>query len=134
MTKEEICGRIRSCGLRVSSQRAAVYEYMLKKLHPSAEMVFTALHGRIPSLSLATVYNCLHDFVKAGLLREIRVENELVRYDADTSVHGHFKCGRCNRVFDFPVDVEKLHADFVPADFEIDGTSLVVYGICKDCK
>lgn len=134
MTQEEICARIHNHGLRVSQQRVAIYRYMLNPFHPSAEMVFEALHGTIPSLSLATVYNCLHDFVNAGLLSEIRVENEIVRYDATTEEHGHFKCKCCNRIFDFPVDINRLYDDFVPAGYQIDTATLVVYGTCPECR
>ncbi|MCR5184127.1 MAG: transcriptional repressor [Opitutales bacterium] len=133
MTQKEICDHIHRHGLRVSKQRVAIYQYMTNPFHPSAEMIYEALRDKVSSLSLATVYNCLHDFVKAGLAKELRIENEMVRYDADISAHGHFKCKSCSRVFDIPVDVQKIRECLSEKNREIEHISLVAYGICEDC-
>ena len=55
-------------------------------------------------MSLATVYNTLHQFVAAGLLREIVVDATRSYFDTNTSEHHHFFFERSGRVADIPVD------------------------------
>jgi Fur family iron response transcriptional regulator len=55
-------------------------------------------------VSLATVYNTLHQFVAAGLLREIVVDATRSYFDTNTSEHHHFFFERSGRVEDIPAD------------------------------
>jgi Fur family transcriptional regulator, iron response regulator len=84
--------RLRKSGLRPTRQRVALAELLFSKgdRHLTAEMLHAeAVRDGIP-VSLATVYNTLHQFVDAGLLREVAIESSKTYFDTKTSNHFHF--------------------------------------------
>lgn len=87
-----IITKLRDAGLRPTRQRIALAELMFRgdDRHVSAEMLHTEAAEARVSVSLATVYNTLHQFTQAGLLREIAVEAGRSYFDTNTSDHHHF--------------------------------------------
>ena len=84
--------RLRMTGLRPTRQRVALAELLFGRgdRHFTAEMIHAeALKNGVP-VSLATVYNTLHQFVEAGLLREVAIESSKTYFDTKTSNHFHF--------------------------------------------
>lgn len=131
--KEKITQLLLSKGIRPSPQRLHVMEYMTHLVgHPTAEEIHSALHEDMPSLSLATVYNTLHVFTDAGLLRVVSVDNTEQRYDLTTEDHGHFKCLRCGAIINFPVDYARIPTTTL-AGFEISQKNVYYSGTCPDC-
>ena len=94
--------KLKACGLRPTRQRLALAK-MLMDMHPrhlTAEELFQeARRAGIP-VSLATVYNTLHQFTEAGLLREVAVEGAKTYFDTNTSNHYHFFCEHSGRLLD----------------------------------
>ncbi|EXL10245.1 Fur family transcriptional regulator [Aquamicrobium defluvii] len=94
--------RVRDAGLRPTRQRVALAELLFAKgdRHLSAEELHEeALAAGVP-VSLATVYNSLHQFTEAGLLRILAVEGSRTYFDTNTSDHHHFYIEGENRIFD----------------------------------
>lgn len=110
-----------------------IYEYLLKnRIHPTVDMIFNELVQEIPTLSRTTVYNTLKLFVVKGIVATLTIEENENRYDADTSDHGHFKCEKCGKVFDF--ELEHCNACDHDLDrFEIKERHVYFKGICKNC-
>jgi Fur family transcriptional regulator, iron response regulator len=84
--------RLRRTGLRPTRQRVALAELLFGEgdRHVTAESLHAeALRNGIP-VSLATVYNTLHQFVEAGLLREVAIESTKTYFDTKISDHFHF--------------------------------------------
>ncbi len=84
--------RLRNAGLRPTRQRLALARLMFDEgdRHMSAERLhIEAVSASIP-VSLATVYNTLHQFTAAGLLREVVVDAGRSYFDTNTSDHHHF--------------------------------------------
>ncbi len=84
--------RLRKTGLRPTRQRVALADLLFGSgdRHFTAEMLHAeAVKNGIP-VSLATVYNTLHQFVDAGLLREVAIESSKTYFDTKTSDHFHF--------------------------------------------
>lgn len=95
---------LRDAGLRPTRQRLALAEILYSKgnRHVSAELLHEeAVGARVP-VSLATVYNTLHQFTEAGLLREVAVEGTKTYFDTNTDNHHHFFIEGENRVVDIP--------------------------------
>jgi Fur family transcriptional regulator, iron response regulator len=96
--------RLRSVGLRPTRQRLALARLLLENedRHITAEQ----LHGEAVDadirVSLATVYNTLHQFTDAGLLREVVVEPGRSYFDTNTTDHHHFFCDADGRLQDIP--------------------------------
>lgn len=83
---------LRDAGLRPTRQRMALAELLFAKgdRHLTAERLHEeAVSNNVP-VSLATVYNTLHQFTEAGLLREVAVEGAKTYFDTNTSNHYHF--------------------------------------------
>ena len=91
-------------GPRQTEQRKAVFEALMARAdHPSAVEVFLRVKARVPSISLATVYNCLETLAASGQVRMVNHEREPSRYCANLSEHAHHFCSHCGSVTDLPV-------------------------------
>ena len=100
----EIRAMLRRAGLRPTRQRLSLAEILFGKgnRHISAESLHEeAMVERVP-VSLATIYNTLHQFTGAGLLREVAVDGSKTYFDTNTSDHHHFFVEDDNEVFDIP--------------------------------
>lgn len=97
-----VANLLRGAGLRPTRQRVALARLLFAEgdRHVTAETLHEeALASRVP-VSLATVYNTLHQFTEAGLLREVAVEGAKTYFDTNTSNHYHFFCERSGKLLD----------------------------------
>jgi Fur family peroxide stress response transcriptional regulator len=124
-------------GHRLTPQRRGVYDVLLEKRdHPTATEVFLRAKARMPSISLATVYNCLETLVDCGLAIQVNVEREATRYCPNLEQHGHFICSNCGTIFDVPLaaGVPAERAWNVPAGFTVQHAEITLRGICATCN
>src|ERR1700739_3176934 len=85
--------RLRAAGLRPTRQRLALAKVLgTGDRHVTAEQLHIEAAAAGMPVSLATVYNTLHQFTEAGLLREVVVEGAKTYFDTNTSNHYHFFC------------------------------------------
>ncbi|MEC5323931.1 MULTISPECIES: iron response transcriptional regulator IrrA [unclassified Aurantimonas] len=96
--------RLRSVGLRPTRQRVALCNLMFGSgdRHLSAEELHEEAHGAGEPVSLATVYNTLHQFTDAGLVRPLSAEGQRTYFDTNTSDHHHFFVEDENVMIDIP--------------------------------
>ena len=121
-------------GIRPSLQRIKIMEYLLThKNHPNVEMIYRDLNKEIPTLSKTTIYNTLKLFADKGVVLTINIEDNELRYDGDTSIHGHFKCQKCGQIFDFKVGLKELKLEGID-EFLIKEHHIYLKGLCKRCK
>ena len=129
--------RVRDAGLRRTRQRIALARLLFAHgdRHLSAEQLHEeAVAAGVP-VSLATVYNALHQFTQAGLLRILAVEGSRTYFDTNTSDHHHFFVEGENRIFDIetgPVGVYNVPAP--PEGMEIANVDVVVRLRPKRCR
>jgi len=100
----DVTGMLRTAGLRPTRQRVSLAELLYSKgdRHISAELLHEeAVAANVP-VSLATVYNTLHQFTEVGLLREVAIDGNKTYFDTNTSDHHHFFIEGENRVIDIP--------------------------------
>lgn len=95
---------LRMAGLRPTRQRVALAELLFggTHRHVSAEQLHSEASAALVNVSLATIYNTLHQFREAGLLREVAVDASRSYFDTDTSDHHHFYLEDDQRVIDIP--------------------------------
>lgn len=121
--------RLRTAGLRPTRQRMALSHLLFSKgnRHVSAEALHEeAIIARVP-VSLATVYNTLHQFNEAGLLRAVAVESSKTYFDTNVSDHHHFFLEHENRVVDVPAShIEVTDLPEPPAGMEIARVDVIV--------
>jgi Fur family iron response transcriptional regulator len=121
--------RVRDAGLRPTRQRTALAQLLFAKgdRHLSAEELHEEAQTAGVAVSLATVYNALHQFTDAGLLRILAVEGARTYFDTNTSDHHHFFVEGENRVMDIcggPVTVSNLPEP--PEGMEIANVDIIV--------
>ena len=120
-------------GIKPSYQRLRIMDFLINnKIHPTVDIIYKELVKDIPTLSKTTVYNTLNLFIEKNVIHSVNIENNEVRYDADTSFHGHFKCEKCNEIYDFSVGEDDLNFEQIE-DSEIKQTHIYLKGICKNC-
>ena len=126
---DELETRVREAGLRPTRQRIALAELLFAKgdRHLSAEELHEEAVDAGVAVSLATVYNTLHQFTEAGLLRILALEGSRTYFDTNTSDHHHFFIEGENRVVDIeaaPVSV--LNLPEPPEGMEIVNVDIIV--------
>ena len=126
----------RDAGLRATHQRLEIFrELFVATDHPSAESLHRRLLGRIPTLSLDTVYRTLATLEAHGLANRVdSVENQ-ARFEVVHEEHHHLVCRKCREIYDFQwPSVNDLP---LPEDVlrwgRIDRKNVVVYGACQKC-
>lgn len=83
--------KLADSGLRATPQREIVYGSLLtRRDHPTAEEVYSRVKVDMPSISLATVYNCLETLVQCSLIRQVNHERGPTRYCPNLRPHAHF--------------------------------------------
>jgi Fur family iron response transcriptional regulator len=89
-----MAGRLRAAGLRLTRPRLALAQLLFDgdDRHVTAEQLFGEASAASIPVSLATVYNVLHQFTTAGLLREVVVEPGRSYFDTNINNHHHFFC------------------------------------------
>ncbi len=100
----DVKSMLRDVGLRPTRQRMALGWILFAKgdRHLTAEMLYEeASKAKVP-VSLATVYNTLHQFTDVGLLRQVAVDGSKTYFDTNTTMHHHFFVEGENALVDIP--------------------------------
>jgi len=121
--------RLTEAGLRPTRQRLALAKLLLEKgpRHLTAEELYHEAHDAGIAVSLATVYNTLHQFTSVGLLREVVVDMGQSYFDTNTSHHHHFFDEGTGQLTDIPEDdVEIGRLPTPPTGSEIDRVEVIV--------
>ena len=121
--------KLRRVGLRPTRQRVSLGWLLFGKgdRHITAEMLFEeATRARVP-VSLATVYNTLHQFTEAGLLRQLAVDGSKAYFDTNPTEHHHFFIEGDDVLIDVPAEGVAVGALPVPPEgLEIAGVEVIV--------
>ena len=121
--------KLRQAGLRPTRQRVALGWLLFAKgdRHITAEKLYEEATGARVAISLATVYNTLHQFTEAGLLREIAVDGSKTYFDTNLSNHHHFLVEDTNALVDIPGShIEVSALPDAPAGLEIDRVDVII--------
>lgn len=132
--------RLRGAGLRPTRQRVVLGDLLFANgdRHVTAELLHGEAVAAGESVSLATVYNTLHQFKRAGLLREIAIEGARSYFDTNTSNHNHFLIEDEGRLVDILGDRIEVSGVPQPPDgmriSHIDVVVRLVPGALNDSK
>ena len=124
-----ILRRLRGAGLRPTKQRLALGRLLFNggPRHVTAEQLHRQAAGGNVRVSLATVYNTLHQFTDAGLLREVVVEPNRSYFDTNTAEHHHFYAPGDDGLTDIPAEHVRLQGlPPAPAGTEIERVDVIV--------
>ena len=123
--------RLIASGLRPTPQREVVFKVILEKRdHPTADEIFARVKAQLPTISLATVYNCLETLVQCGLVRQVNLERAPTRYCPNLHEHAHFHDQATGQIYDVdlpPELIARLH-EVLPSGFHADVIELTFRG------
>ena len=133
---EQIVNSLREEGFRITPQRTAIVDYLLKtEDHPSAEHIHKVVRKKHPMVSLSTVYKTLDLLKEKKIVNEIDVEGE-ARFDAHTDEHINLVCMHCGKIED--VDEESIKEIQAKAarksKYLILKSNFEFTGYCSNCK
>ena len=125
----QVLDRLKSVGLRPTRQRLALAKLLFE--NESRHVTAEQLHGEAVDagikVSLATVYNSLHQFTKAKLLREVVVESGRAYFDTNTSDHHHLLNEDTGELFDISNnDIQFSAFPSTPCGTKIDRIDIIV--------
>lgn len=124
-----MASRLRKAGLRPTRQRLALSSLLFGQgdRHVTAEALHCEAQAAGIELSLATVYNTLHQFTGAGMLRQVTVGGDKAYFDTNTGDHHHFYVDAEQRLIDIPGEkVEVLGLPTPPAGSEVERVDVIV--------
>lgn len=136
-SREELAGRVRSAGLRVTASRVAVLNALAGHPHAETDTLIRLVREELGSVSPQAVYNVLAAFVEAGLVRRIEPAGSVALYElrvADN--HHHVVCRRCGSVQDVDCAVGKRPC-LTPSDthgYVLDEAEVTYWGLCPTCQ
>jgi len=134
---EAFKAKCRAAGLKVTPQRMAVYEVLIKSNeHPSAEMVFRKVKRTLPNISLDTVNRTLLTLYEIGAAFAVEGSGDAKRFDGNLKSHQHFKCIKCKRIIDFhhkPFDNIAVPKS-ISRRFTVLRKTVYLEGICDLCR
>ena len=128
---EALTQRLADSGLRATPQREVVYDVLLQKRdHPTADEVFARVKSEMPTISLATVYNCLETLVQCDLVRAVNFERGPTRYCPNLRPHAHFHDEKTGRTYDIelPPAILQTVNTVLPSGFDASSVEITFRG------
>jgi Fe2+ or Zn2+ uptake regulation protein len=136
MPTDQLTERFRAEGLRVTPQRQAIFRLLHENdEHPTVESLFDAARAEMPTISLKTVYQTVHDLEAMGEVSLLDLGTGSVRVDPNVEhPHHHLVCTQCKKVRDVVVDVSTLRlSSGARRGFSVAGVEVQFRGVCDDC-
>ena len=128
MHPDSLAAELRGAGLRPTRQRVELGGLLFARghRHVAAEDLHAEAEAAGVRVSLATVYNTLHQFTEAGLLREVTVDGSRTYFDTNVSEHHHFFVEGEGRLIDLVGEIGIDRVPEPPAGMEVVAVEVVV--------
>jgi len=118
---------------RLTIQKKTILDYLKNtKSHPDGDSVYLEVKKQIPTISKGTVYRILNQLQEKGEIQAIILDK--THFDGDTSLHAHFICENCGKIYDIFLDdsdikqiKQKIKVD------KINKIQILIYGKCNQC-
>src|SRR6266480_5677903 len=136
-SSDQLTTLFRDQGFRVTPQRQAIFRLLQgNDAHPTVESLFERARAEMPTISLKTVYQTVHDLEALGEVQVLDLGTGSLRVDPNVEDdHHHLVCTACGRIRDLPVEFDGLR---VPGrfrkDFTVDTVQVIFRGRCDDCS
>jgi Fur family transcriptional regulator, peroxide stress response regulator len=102
MANKEVIKILAENNLKVTPQRTAVLEVILGlENHPTADDIVDYLRLNFPHVPIGTVYKILDAFVEKGIVKKVKTDNGIIRYDAILEPHHHLYCSDSELIEDY---------------------------------
>lgn len=128
---DALAQKLADSGLRSTPQREVVYNVLItRRDHPTADEVYARVKAELPTISLATVYNCLETLVQCDLVRAVNFERGPTRYCPNLRPHAHFHDEQSGKTHDIdlpPALLEKINA-VLPKGYDASSVEIIFRG------
>ena len=133
--REEIERAFEKSGLRMTSQRFCIMDYLLRRtVHSTADEILHAINRSDPRASRATVYNSLNALSRAGMVREISIDGKATLFDSNLRRHHHFVCDHCGTVEDVEWFDAVKASKLALGGRKVREGEVLLRGSCENCK
>ncbi len=138
MNREEIKEILKEHELKVTPQRILILDAMYSlKNHPTAEQILEYIKSISDDVPTATVYKILELYVNKGIIKRVKTDEDVMRYDSILDKHHHIYCLQCNKIqdyYDSELDslLEKYFKKKKINNFEIKDIKLQIIGEFKN--
>jgi Fe2+ or Zn2+ uptake regulation protein len=136
-TVSELTDIFRARGLRVTPQRQAIFGLLQDDAsHPTVDALYERARVGMPTISLKTVYQTVHDLEALGELHVLDLGTGTLRVDPHVEDdHHHLVCTVCGLVRDVPAELDRFK---VPVryrrEFTVDDIQVIFRGRCGSCR
>jgi len=134
MKKIELINNLKRKNLRITPQRLAIYEAICAlKNHPTADNIIEFIKEHHPNIATGTVYKVLDTLVEKKIIKKVKTEKDIMRYDGFIENHHHLYCIKSDLIKDFvDEDLDKLLKEYFKKkkfpNFEIEDIVLQIKG------
>jgi Fur family peroxide stress response transcriptional regulator len=99
---EDIRNKFSQKGLKITPQRVVILEAIYKlNNHPTADNIIEHIRESHPNIAIGTVYKVLETLVDNGLIRKVKTDKDIMRYDGVVENHHHLYCSECDLIEDY---------------------------------
>jgi len=132
--KFNIREKLKSRGLKVTIQRVRVLETIISlNSHPEAETIIKLIRENDPNIGVGTVYKILDTLVNKGLIKKVKTENGIVRYDGTVTPHHHLYSPESEQIGDYyNEELDNILKDFFEKnkikDFSVESITVNING------
>jgi len=134
-SSDELTELFRDRGLRVTPQRQAIFRLLSgNDRHPTVDALYEAASADMPTISLKTVYQTVHDLEALGQVALLDLGTGRVRVDPNVEHdHQHLVCSACGMVRDVPLDARPRLPASYRREFAVDAVDVIFRGVCDQC-
>ncbi len=136
----EIRNRLAEKNLKVTPQRVAILEAIITlNNHPTADNIIDFIRNTHPNVAIATVYKVLDVLVANNLIKKVKTDRDIMRYDAIMEKHHHLYCSECDLIEDYIDDdldvilIEYFKNKKIPG-FRMEDVVLQIRGMFDKCE
>jgi len=126
--------KLKSSGLKATIQRVKVLETLCSlNSHPTAETIIKLVREDDPNIGVGTVYKILDALVNKGLIKKVKTENGVIRYDGTVLPHHHLYSPEREQIGDYyNEELDKILKDFFEKnkikDFSVESVTVNING------
>ena len=127
-------------GLKVTPQRISILEAVFSlDNHPTAEDIISEIRQKQPHIATGTVYKVLETLVENDIIKRVKTEKDIMRYDGIYESHHHLYCSTCDLIEDYnDEELDQILRDYFKtkelAGFKIEEFVLQIKGKFDNCN